>query len=284
MGLVMTLRASRAPAAHAVAWGMVLAAVLVAGAAPVLVVPNSGLDTVYAERLTLPSRFEVAHTETAPALLDRPALGTEAAPAELTEAMAPAGTAVPRGHWTYTATVRERAADAVAAGNFTVTIVLDGTPRGTVVLGQAVANPLLAEGARVAFDLGPDPLLAPLLVLEVRPLLKPGEVPTLRSFMDSDLNYRWKGSGGDIEGVVNPGLEATMGAEFTVVAVNGDGTAAHNLRIKDADGDVVAGPTPDLVDLNDQATLAWTPTAPGTYTYECKYHATTQRGTIAVTA
>jgi hypothetical protein len=240
---------------------------------------NDSIDAVHAEHIAFGLRLQVSATALEQSLLDLPALGTEGSPSEMTELMTPAHTALGRLNWTWTATVRERQPESVTSGTFAVSATMDGRALGKVTLIQNVSDSAVREGARVTFDLGNGSPADPLFALEITPLVS-GYY--LQSHLDTDLNYRWQGVGGDVDGQTNPDLSARVGEPLAVRIENGDGTATHNLRVKDGEGHVVAGPTENVEQRGDEADLLWTPAAQGDYRYECAYHANTQHGTIHV--
>lgn len=251
---------------------LVLALLLVAAlaqAAP-LKVERAPVDLLHAERLDITERFELVRAE----LVRAPIGSTRITGVEITEIMTPASTYVNRDHWTYSVTLRERLPDGVTAGVFDVRLLSNGDA-STVRLVQAVANPLLQEGARVTFDLGTDLPAAQLLVVQVREIPQ-GPVFELTSAINADLLYVWK-DGAQNE---NPTLELTLGETGTFVVTNGDGTSAHNFQILDGSADPPT--TPNLNDLGDQETLTWTPSETGTFVYHCQYHPT-MKGDIEVT-
>lgn len=296
------------PSRHAVLRLVLLLAALsyVAQAAPATVVRSSDVEAVYAERVALPLRLEIGATELgvlaatptgaggaaqAPVCVEDaptglPAGGAASCAAEMSEANPLAWARVAPGNRTYTVLVRERFAEAVPAGAaFDVALAIDGVPVATVRIAQVVSDPLVAEGARVMFDVGRAQLAAPSFVVKVSAVVEDAGTTVLEAITDVDLNFRWRGDGGDIEGKINPALSGTVGVAMTFRIVHADPTTetAHNLRIKDASGAVVAGPTADIEPSSPTATLLWTPAAPGAYRYECRYHGATQSGTIQVT-
>jgi plastocyanin len=244
----------------------------VASGAPILVTSNTSLDVVHAERLDVTARFEVSDIALTIAPLDAPASGT----VEITEAMTPGGTAVQAKHAVYTATVREREPASVASGLFLVELARDDGAAAAVLLAQNVSDPAAREGARIAFDVGA-PAGAALFTLVVREAPEGSLQVDLTSGFDAALNYVWKGP----DGTVNPDVSSTTGREIRFHIVDGEGTSPHNIRVKDADGRVVAGPSQDIENAGDEETLAWTPSAPGTYHYECRYHST-MKGQVTI--
>lgn len=265
----MTKSRTSRPDVRAAWLGLLLVAAL-AEAAPFVVEPTP-IDLLHAERVDLTERFELVSLATERALVG----STKLDGVEISELMTPATTHVSRGHWTHTVVLRERTPDAVPLGAFDVMLKLDGRAAHTVRLAQNVSNPILAEGARVTFDLGFDLPPAPLFVLTMTqaPI---GQTVTLTSAINEDLLYVWR-DGAQNE---NPTIQLTTGVPVTFEITNGDGTSPHNLQIPGG-GDPMPE-SEDVVELGDETTLAWTPPAAGTYVYECRYH-DTMRGTIEVT-
>lgn len=284
-----------APLLAALALGGVL---VQAGSLPIA---GTTLDAAYAERVEVTERLAVVATqlavfpaETAP----RPgstALAVPCAPAtpadgtlgrsvecatEMASAMPRAMMPVALGNWTYTVTLRERHADAIELGTrYRVELRHDGRDVGGVELVQGTDEPLAPEGAQVVFDVGRAPPLSPQFVVLVRALEPAAGEFLLRAVTDVDLSNRWK----DAAGTVNPTLQGASGSLLRIQILHEDsGDSPHNLRVKDAAGNVVAGPTEDITSSSRQAVLEWTPTEPGTYRYECKYHAPTQAGAIEI--
>lgn len=235
-----------------------------------LEVAHAPVDLLHAERLDITERFELVRVEVGEALVG----STRLDGIEISEVMTPATTFVSRGHWTYSVTLRERDPDGVPEGVFDVQLAFQGAPMRAVRLVQNVSDPLLQEGARVTFDLGPAMPSSPLFVLSVREVAI-GPIVTLASAIDTALMYVWR-DGAQNE---NPTLHFHMGDDVTFVASNGDGTSPHNLQIPDGGEPMPA--TEDMINAGDEQSLAWTPPAPGSYHYECHYHPT-MKGTIEV--
>jgi plastocyanin len=80
-------------------------------------------------------------------------------------------------------------------------------------------------------------------------------------------------------------LKVSLG-ETTTIQIANNGVAVHNLRIAGVDGewstddDVVSDP--DLISGGATATVEFTPTVAGTYTFRCDFHPTEQGGVIVV--
>lgn len=243
---------------------LLLALLLVAAVAraATLQVGHAPIEMLHAERVELTERFELVRIEMAKALVGSTRLDA----IEISEAMTPAGTPVSRGHWTYVVTLQEAAPDAAPEGAFDVTLSVPGARERVVRLVQDVSDPLLPEGARVSFDLGWELPEQPLFVLTLVEV-DTGPIFELTSGVDGDLQYVWT-----MDGEENPTIHAAADEEVTFTITNGDGTVPHNLRVLDGSD---PPPTSENVDeLGETATLEWTPPAPGSYVYECRYHPT----------
>lgn len=272
----LATRASIALALTAVTMGLVAA---LADADPILVAPRA-LDLLFAERVDVTDAFDVTATALEISHVPLPARGTPEAPVEMTEVLTPARTDVAAGHWTYTAHVIERESESAASGLWDVTLLANGERFGPVRVSQNLSDPHLPEGARVTWDLGAErPATRQLVVIAVP--VPPDVGYRLRSEVDATLAPRWKGVGGAIEGQTNPTLLGDVDVEMPIVASNGDGTP-HRLLVRDAGGAVVAGPTATLSNPGDEVVLRWTPSAPGTYSYECDFHSTSMTGSIDI--
>lgn len=264
-----------------VAFPVLALALLVASASqatPHFVTRDDSVRALHAERHEMGARLDVVATALERASASQPAIGTADAPAEISEGNTPAGTSVGRGRWTYSVTVRERAAGDVPTGAFAVDLTWNARPVGRVHLQQALANPAAQEGARVTFDLGVSaPPDAALFVVAVRALDAPEAAYTLTSALRPDLQYVWNGDGG----AENPTLAARVDSAVQITIVNGEGTAPHNLEIL-RDGAVVAKTEGEVTARDEQETLRWTPAAPGSYDYRCEFHPGSMAGTIEV--
>lgn len=288
----------------------VLAVALVLGAlivqaAGLPVDRTRGLDAVYAERMDLGDRLVVSATtlrifpaETTPrpgsAPLSPPCAdevaeylllgGTTGCPAELAEVAPIAWSALAVGNWSYTVTLVERTASSVPAGSaFVVELLYNGLPHGSVYVTQRLANDRLPESASVAFDVGRVAPKSPQFVVLVRSVGPAAGAYTLRAVTDVDLQYVWRGEGGEIEGRINPTLHGVVGSMLSIRIVYDEvAGGTHNLRVKDSANAVVAGPTANIDADHPEATLEWTPMEPGTYRYECKFHSTRQFGAIEI--
>ncbi|MCI0817930.1 MAG: cupredoxin domain-containing protein [Chloroflexi bacterium] len=80
-------------------------------------------------------------------------------------------------------------------------------------------------------------------------------------------------------------LKVPLGETTTIEVVN-EGTAIHNMRIAGPDGEFnTADDTvsdPDLISGGGTASVEFTPTLAGTYTFQCDFHPTEQGGVIVV--
>lgn len=80
-------------------------------------------------------------------------------------------------------------------------------------------------------------------------------------------------------------LKVNLG-ETTTIQITNTGIAPHNLRIAGVDGewntddDVVSDP--ELITGGETATVEFTPTVAGTYTFRCDFHPLEQGGVIVV--
>ena len=74
--------------------------------------------------------------------------------------------------------------------------------------------------------------------------------------------------------------------ETTTIEIVNEGTAIHNMRIAGPDGEFnTADDTvsdPELISGGDTGVVEFTPTLPGTYTFQCDFHPTEQGGVIVV--
>lgn len=256
-----------------------LAALAIAGAAAASAITvTQRVDTlnVFAERFDLQQSLVLGATSIAPA----PAELSATAPVELAAAMPAARTAIWRDHWTYAVEVKEATAGALSSGAYTVSLLVDGAPVGTVHVEQRAADPNAIEGARVAFDLGTALRPSALYYVEVKPFAQAG--PTVAFTVRSIAGPQWEGVGGSIEGAANPTLTLPLGSSLRLTARNADG-GFHNVGIRDAAGNVVTPPgwSDNIAATGQEVTLAWTPGAAGSFTYACQYHAS-MTGTLTV--
>ncbi len=108
-------------------------------------------------------------------------------------------------------------------------------------------------------------------------------VITLESKNTGD-GYQWEGVGGAAGGQDNPTIGLAVNETLRIVYRHGAGLSddqVHALRIRDAEKQTLVD-GPDIAAAGDEASIEWVPSKPGTYSYECKYHPETQRGTIQV--
>lgn len=275
---------------------LVLGSLLVQ-ASPNFPVVSMRIEAAYAERVESLERLAVTATELGvlPAQTDpRPGSARATLPcapatcliemsASMPLVVSPAGAAV--GNYTYTVSVRERYPAAAPAGaRYSIDLLLDGSHVGNAELAQVVAEPVALEGARVVFDVGRYPPLSPQFVVLVRSIEPAKGEFTLRAVTSEQLQNVWKGEGGTIHGATNPPLTGTAGDSMRIKIRHDDASGApHNLQVKSASGVVVAGPTSDITADSPSAQLDWTPIEPGRYRYECRYHLSTQFGTIDIT-
>ena len=80
-------------------------------------------------------------------------------------------------------------------------------------------------------------------------------------------------------------LKVPLG-ETTTIEITNEGIAIHNMRIAGPDGEFnTADDTvsdPDLISGGGTASVEFTPTLAGTYTFQCDFHPTEQGGVIVV--
>ena len=80
-------------------------------------------------------------------------------------------------------------------------------------------------------------------------------------------------------------LKAPLNETTTIEIVN-DGTAVHNMRIAGPDGEFNTGDDsvsdPEQITAGSTATVEFTPTLAGTYTFQCDFHPAEQGGVIVV--
>lgn len=254
------MRASPAPA-----WALLLL-VSAATAAPLIVTPNDTIDAVHAERMSVDGRFAIDAISFGAAAVTLPPSGTT----ELTEGMTPANAPLRAGDATYTVRLREATADSVPSGLFILELSRDGVAQGRVLLAQNISNPAASEGARVTFDVGTGASTSALFTLILHDAPRGDLQIDLTSGIDATTNYVWKAP----DGTAGPSFASTVGMLIHLHITDGEGTSPHDIRVTDADGTVIAGPSPDIANVGDQQTLDWTPTAAGHYHYECRYHST----------
>lgn len=181
--------------------------------------------------------------------------------------------------------VKEALVDSLAGGAtaYAVSLFVDNAPAGTVYLEQRAPAAAAIEGARVTFDIGPSLSPSALYYVEVKPIAATGPTVsyTLRSIGPASAP-KWEGiTGASGE---NPALALAPGSTLRVTARNGD-DGFHNIGLRDADGDSVDPPgwSDDITATGAEVTLAWSPTAAGTYSYACQYHPS-MSGTLTVSA
>lgn len=263
-----------APPSHCqkVRWVFALLMVAALARAAPLTVEKAPVDLLHAERVDITERFEIVRIELATSTLGARATGD----VEIGETLPPANTDLSLGEWSYAVVLREREPDGVPEGVFEVRLTLAGQPAGEVRLVQRAANELVQEGATVRFGLGDALPAAPLLVVSVREIPQ-GPVFELTTALNSSFAYVWQ----DEDSVQNATLRLRVGLTATFVAINGEATSPHNLQI--LDGSNSPPTTPDLLNVGDEETLAWTPPSTGTFVYRCQYHSNTMQGRIEVT-
>lgn len=226
--------------------------------------------------------FAVTGTRLSLAARDAAALGGPDAPVGLADPPARARTALQRDHWILVAELRESAPGSAAPGLYRATLTWADESAGEVLLQRARDAPGRV-GAELRFDLGTVVSNASSFVLEVAADADTPQHTTfdLRSDGSFQAGFAWVAP----DGGRNPPLRAAAGARVSFRITHGDGEddfVPHDFRVKDASGAVVAGLDGDVEAAGDTATLTWTAPAPGTYRYECRYHAPAQAGTLTV--
>lgn len=106
---------------------------------------------------------------------------------------------------------------------------------------------------------------------------------TLQSTYDPVNNFRWKGIGGSIDGQANPSFQLSVNQKLSFTIKHGSDVgddASHTVDIKR--GTTKLAESGVVSKAGDTVTLDWTPTAAGSYTYECKFHGSAQGGSITV--
>lgn len=250
-------------------------------------VVNQKTDTtsVYAERYSLTEQFTVGQSSVWVAKADRAASGVQGTPVELSAGLPEARSFLPTDQWVYSVPVTEASAGSVAGGNFTIELFVDELSVGKLFVTQQTADPAAIEGVTASFALGPIFSTSSLYYLVVKPFVQLGPTTTYTVESTPGGSLTWTGVGGAIDAQVNPTLTVPVGGTLRVTAQNADGIT-HDIGIKDASGTLVNPPgwSPDFESVGASQTIGWTPSAAGTYTYMCKYHASTMRGTITVGA
>lgn len=270
----------------AVQWLAVAVAMAVAGgvAANTLIVqPKRDTTALFAERYDIPSSFLVQDSSFFPAHEPRDARGVEGLGAEMTSSLNEARTTLKQDRWVYRVTVKEAAPDEIKGGNFTVQLYVDEASMGVLHVKQEFRESDKAEGVTALFDVGTHLLENALYYVVVKPFVLEG--PVVERTLRTVANDTWIGVGAPIEGVTNPTLTLTAGTNLRLTAVHGGEKKTHNLGILDEDGKIVEPPgwSDNLEkDVVESDTIAWKATV-GTFTYACKYHPDTMKGTLNVT-
>lgn len=238
--------------------------------------------TLFAERNSIGEGLVV---ESAPIWVTkaaRGASGLQASPVELGAPGAEARPAIATDVWVYSVTLREASAASITSGVFVAELFIDEVSAGSVFVAQATADAAVVESVRLSFPIGPTLSTSALYYLVVKPFVQTGPTVTYTLQSTPSGDNTWTGVGGDIAGVVNPALTAAVGSTLQLVAKNGDGVT-HDIGIKTSAGVLVNPPgwSPDIEAIGSEQTIAWSAAA-GTYTYLCKYHASTMKGTITV--
>ena len=259
-----------------------VALVLIASAAAAAGVITVGVReeaaAIFAERVEIGDRFELVDQTISVASADATAIGTLAAPVEASATLPQARTGLTRDHWTYSVTVRERSANAIAAGTYSITAFADGTLLGVVHVKQEAADAGAVEGVRVTYNVGAQLASSSLYYVVVDTIVDsiPTTSVTLRS--NPNDNLTWLGDGD----AVNPTISLAPGTILHLTGKNADGQT-HNIGITTAAGALISPPgwSPNFGVDGETQTISWTG-ASGTYRYKCQYHPTTMAGDIVV--
>lgn len=259
-----------------------VAIVLIAGVAAAAGVITVGVreeaSAIFAERVEIGDKFELVDQEVSVAAADATALGTLAAPVEVATTPPEARTALARDEWTYSVTVRESEAGAVAAGTYAVTAFADGRLLGVVHVKQEAADAGAVEGVRATFNVGPQLASSSLYYVVVEALVE--SIPTMSITLRSNPNDNWTWLGAD--DAVNPTITLAPGTILHLTGKNADGQT-HNIGITTAAGDIVSPPgwSANFGAEGAAQTISWT-SAAGAFRYQCQYHPTTMIGDIVV--
>jgi len=223
--------------------------------------------SLHAERFTVGDLFTIKSSRVSPVLGHMSQTGGLDDAVEMGIGYPAVRTALVQDHWMYVARVEETSAGAVEIGQFEITLEVDGDTVANLYAIQSVPNPTGIEGVTAYFDLGTTIQDSSLYYVVVRPYLPVGEIVEYTVLTDKDgTTFQWEGDGGEIEGVVNPQLNVTLGETLRLTGRNADG-GFHNLGIRDAD-------PPNFKELGSGAEvlISWRPTTAGTYVYECQFH------------
>ncbi|MFA5861352.1 MAG: cupredoxin domain-containing protein [Candidatus Thermoplasmatota archaeon] len=237
------------------------------------------LTLIYAEHYSVGNGFVAGPSKLTPAFADLAAHGDDGNPVGIASSMPDARTAVVTEHWVYSILIKESMAGAVPGGNYSVALTANGVDIGKVFIAKVGSA---TGGVRASFDIGAELPSSTLFYLVVAPVVRTGPIVEFTIISKTPDKSIWVGVGGTIDGVTNPALTVPMGATLRLTARNAD-DVAHNVGIKDAPGALVTAWSADIEKTGDTVVLMWTPSAAGTYSYPCKYHAATQNGLIVVT-
>lgn len=279
---------NRTDAARSTVATLLTATLFLTLAQAALVVQNRPFPALYAERYDGGPPFTVGSTSFLVGTNDRPAMGVESNPVQMTDGFPDARTALTNGHQWYTAVISERTAASVTSGSYTVQVFVQEVLKGTVYVTAGTRTDKV-DGATVTWDLGaPNSMpTSPLFLVKVQALVPAPPSGPVKAFgLESMAGDLWRGLSAptghaNIAGVTNPTLSATTGDSVEIAWTNGDGRS-HALQIRNPGGTVVAGPSPTLSNVGQSATVTYGPPSPGNYRYECVFH-NGMWGSLAVT-
>lgn len=252
-----------------------LASVAVQAAWTMTVYTNTSVSGVYAEAYDVGDSLQVVSTDINVAASALTPVGTQSSPLEIVNTLPVGNTLVTRNHWTYTVVIQEKSIAAVTAGNFTVSLFVNGSLLDKIYIKQQTAQATSIEGATLSWDLGTSIPSDPLFVIKTIATV----TATNYSNFTMNANFNaFKGNSTGILNVSNPALNITAGQTLSVT-IRGDDGMTHNIQFRSG-GTTLA--TSADVDVGMTTTLSYTFTTAGTYSYRCQYHTSTMVGTINV--
>ncbi|MFA5861724.1 MAG: hypothetical protein WDA16_08510, partial [Candidatus Thermoplasmatota archaeon] len=249
--------------------------------------------------LTISEEFSVGSTSLTVASSSAEPIGTIDEPVEMAAPPARARTAWNPDEWVLEVPIRT-VGPAPGEGVFVASLDWDGEFAGEIYF---VANKTAGSPGSVvaSFALGLELNTSAAFVLKIERMgdseddVEAGDSPTqvgssgpsavtFTLVSKTDSFSTWIGVGNETDGKTNPTFRVRVGQVVTIIAKEGPtDTEAHNIGIRSADKKMVTRWSADIVLPGDTVKLTWRPTAPGTYTYVCKYHDKTQKGSIIVT-